>query len=526
MVLGQHLWQAIDWLFSRPRLVVWRNYNTSVYLAKHIMSSFIMAQRPALLLLFGLNLALLAGQQAHAQSLVYEAVNVDSVAAPRGGYPMLETFLKANVQKPLMAQVANVTGKVYVKAIVEPDGHLSDVQIARGIRPDCDREALRVVRLFNAWKPALKEGKPVRQTITYPIAFRPNEPFVYVAGQRIEYFDASQKPISGSELAAYQQATAVDSVSGLPNGPLIVYAVRNGKLRETVRLPLIRTVNKPAETGGPATYLLGHKQADGSWFGVVYTLDEAGNVLNRYDNGTLQNMSYASNGMVLSSGSFDGARSIMQWHKNGILKQIQTFEPSEHKSTNGQYRSMSVWDSTGQQLVMNGNGTARLYSLVSSRNNSTRQATLVETGAYVNGLKDGTWTGVYDDNSYRYTETFDKGKLTGGTARINEQEITYTDNLQPEFKGGAKELYAFLGQNIRYPADAQRARAQGKVFVSFTICTDGSLCDYDVLKGAHPALNEEALRVVKQSNGKWQPGFQRGEPVRVKYNLPVSFQLE
>ena len=79
---------------------------------------------------------------------------------------MLETFLTVNLQKPFMAQVANATGKVFVKAIVEPNGRISDVTLLRGFRPDCDKEALRVMRLFNAWKPAMKDGQPVRQAIT------------------------------------------------------------------------------------------------------------------------------------------------------------------------------------------------------------------------------------------------------------------------------------------------------------------------------------------------------------------------
>ena len=440
---------------------------------------------------------------------------------------MLETFLTANVQKPFMAQVANTKGRVFVNAIAEPDGHLSDVKIVRGLRPDCDREALRVMQLFTAWQPALKDGKPVRQVVSYPVTFRANAPVTYVAGQRMEYFDVAQKPISASQSAGYQQATAVDSVSGLPNGPLIVYAVRNGQLHETLRLPLVRTPENPAETGGPVRYRLGHKQADGSWFGTVYTLDEAGNVLNRYDNSTLQNISYDPSGLVRLSSDANGSRSSMQWHKNGILRQIQTFEPSEPKSTHGLYRTMMVLDSTGQPLVTNGNGTARMYSTVISRRDDALKTTLTETGAYADGLKDGVWKGIYADSSYRYQEAYDHGKPLGGTAIMaDNQKITYSATEQnPEFKGGTKELYAFLGQTIRYPADAQRAGAQGKVFVSFTVCTDGSLCDYEVVKGAHPALNEEALRVVKQSNGKWQPGLQRGVPVRVKYNLPISFQI-
>ena len=96
----------------------------------------------------------------------------------------------------------------------------------------------------------------------------------------------------------------------------------------------------------------------------------------------------------------------------------------------------------------------------------------------------------------------------------------------PEFAGGMQGMGQFLAQTLRYPVDAQRARAQGKVFISFVVCTDGTLCDYAVVRGAHPDLDQEALRVVKAMSGRWKPGIQRGQKVRVKYNLPVNFTLQ
>ncbi|QKZ15608.1 energy transducer TonB [Spirosoma sp. KUDC1026] len=86
-------------------------------------------------------------------------------------------------------------------------------------------------------------------------------------------------------------------------------------------------------------------------------------------------------------------------------------------------------------------------------------------------------------------------------------------------------LGQFLSSNLRYPASAQRERIQGRVFVSFVVCEDGSLCDYEVLKGIHPDVDEEALRVTKIMNGHWKPGIQRGKKVKVKYNLPINFSL-
>lgn len=106
-----------------------------------------------------------------------------------------------------------------------------------------------------------------------------------------------------------------------------------------------------------------------------------------------------------------------------------------------------------------------------------------------------------------------------------EDEIFTVVEQQPEFAGGMSALNQYLSKNIRYPAAAQRANVSGRVFVSFVVNTDGSIQDVAVLKGLGFGTDEEAVRVVK-SMPKWKPGKQSGRPVRVKYNLPINFQLE
>jgi len=106
-----------------------------------------------------------------------------------------------------------------------------------------------------------------------------------------------------------------------------------------------------------------------------------------------------------------------------------------------------------------------------------------------------------------------------------EDEVFTVVEQNPEFVGGQAAMYAWLSKNIKYPAAASRANISGKVFVSFTVNTDGSITDAQVLKGLGFGTDEEAVRVVK-SMPRWKPGKQSGRPVRVKYNLPISFQLE
>ncbi|MGY3055082.1 TonB family protein [Pedobacter sp. UYEF25] len=94
----------------------------------------------------------------------------------------------------------------------------------------------------------------------------------------------------------------------------------------------------------------------------------------------------------------------------------------------------------------------------------------------------------------------------------------------PEFPGGMKKFYEYLSRVIKYPKKAQNDNVQGKVFMTFIVEADGSLSDIQVLRGPSPEINEEAVRVIKDSP-KWNPGMQNKKAVRVKYNIAVSFSL-
>lgn len=96
---------------------------------------------------------------------------------------------------------------------------------------------------------------------------------------------------------------------------------------------------------------------------------------------------------------------------------------------------------------------------------------------------------------------------------------------QPEFPGGTKAMYEFLARNIRYPRAASDANVGGRVFLSFVITETGDVEDVQVLKGIGFGCDEEAVRVLSKFP-KWIPGKQRGIPVNVKYNLPISFKIE
>ena len=106
----------------------------------------------------------------------------------------------------------------------------------------------------------------------------------------------------------------------------------------------------------------------------------------------------------------------------------------------------------------------------------------------------------------------------------DENGVFQVVEQQPEFPGGMAELMKYLQKNIRYPKVCKEQRVQGRVILQFVVNADSTITDVNVVKPVNPSLDQEAVRVVK-AMPKWKPGEQRGEPVRVRFTLPVTFRL-
>lgn len=108
---------------------------------------------------------------------------------------------------------------------------------------------------------------------------------------------------------------------------------------------------------------------------------------------------------------------------------------------------------------------------------------------------------------------------------VAEEEIFIVVEDMPTFPGGDEARIRYLAENIRYPQMARESGIQGTVFVTFIVERDGTVTDVRVLRGIGGGCDEEAVRVIK-SMPKWNPGKQRGRPVRVQFNMPIRFTLQ
>ncbi|WP_254413171.1 M56 family metallopeptidase [Dyadobacter diqingensis] len=134
-----------------------------------------------------------------------------------------------------------------------------------------------------------------------------------------------------------------------------------------------------------------------------------------------------------------------------------------------------------------------------------------------------------DQKNNDLSETVDK---LSGQQKTEKKPVDLTGKKiytvveeQPNFPGGVKAMYKFLGDHIEYPKAAADANVQGRVFLSFVVTETGEMTDITVLKGIGFGCDAEAVRVLS-AFPKWEPAKQNGVPVNARYNLPINFQLE
>lgn len=115
---------------------------------------------------------------ANAQKTVVSQTNqkvydkVEQMPEYPGGMPAMIEFLQTNIKYPEDAVKQKVEGRVMVQFVVETDGSISDVHVAKQVFPSLDAEAIRVVQVMPKWMPGREKGKVVRVKYNLPIVFR------------------------------------------------------------------------------------------------------------------------------------------------------------------------------------------------------------------------------------------------------------------------------------------------------------------------------------------------------------------
>jgi protein TonB len=110
--------------------------------------------------------------------------------------------------------------------------------------------------------------------------------------------------------------------------------------------------------------------------------------------------------------------------------------------------------------------------------------------------------------------------------KIDPEKERFIVEIMPTFNGGdpAREFNKYILKSLHYPEVAAQNNVSGKVIVKFVINPEGRLVKAEVIRGVHPDLDNEALRVIN-SSPKWEPGIQSGHRVSVIYVFPINFVL-
>lgn len=96
---------------------------------------------------------------------------VEQEPTPQGGIQGFYEYLARSIQYPEDAKRKNIQGKVFLTFVIEKDGSLTDIKILRGVSPDIDAEAIRVLRNAPKWNPGMQGGRPVRVQYQVPLSF-------------------------------------------------------------------------------------------------------------------------------------------------------------------------------------------------------------------------------------------------------------------------------------------------------------------------------------------------------------------
>lgn len=433
-------------------------------------------------------------------------------------------FINATTQIPFLAKVANVQGSVRVRVKLDENNLPESYSINQSLRKDCDDEALRVVKLINIRN--LQNILVNKKAAIFEVPFFNSEKINYKNGEITEYFDKNKDRTDSVEISKFIRKYSIDSLSGLITGNVDYFEIKAKRLKQLGTF-LLKTDNfernlpDVLEHPSDSLQIIRYSVSNNLGFPDLF--------FNKYENGQVVNSgggnlsyTYFNNGRiksltVLIETTTEKTSNETKWYANGQI----AFEKSIiEKGVEITKKVISSWDTLGNQLVVNGNGNNIEFENYESK-------ILTNTGLIKNGLKEGTWIGKYSDGNLFYTEEYEAGKCVKGVANYGNEVVNYTNPIQnAEMIGGQKGFQMHLLTNLRYPIDAQMSRKTGKVHLAFEVCTDGSLCNYEILKKAAPTLDEEALRVIKLSSGKWKPALFRGKPIKTKFNLPISFNLE
>ena len=277
----------------------------------------------------------------------------------------------------------------------------------------------------------------------------------------------------------------------------------------------VRVIEEPDSTSTyfniKEYYKSGNRKMIGKLSSFFPSLEFEDRAITFYENGKRASIENFKDNVLIGSAYY--------YHFNGVIREERNYLEKDRNKLNPliKYTVIQVVDSSGNKFLDNmGNGTSEIIDREGNK----------ESGAYVNGFKNGVWKSYNAKLKENYEDNYEDGKLIfGKTIESNGNVINYDESEKlPQFVGGTNAFGNFLIKNLKYPVKSRNNNIQGIVYISFAVENDGNLSDFKIVKSVDEELDTEALRVIKLSP-KWIPAMKKGKPIRSLYSLPISFQL-
>eukprot|EP01137_Pigoraptor_chileana_P032693 Opistho-2@22473 len=315
----------------------------------------------------------------------------------------IQEFIEATVHIPFQARLANIQGVVAVRITMGYDNLPEKYELTQNLRDDCDKEALRVVKLINP--KYLNDKLAGKKSIVLEVPFF--NPFLlhFDKGYFIEYFGKDKKPYVGEE-PTYIRRYLVDSLSGLIKSNLeyFTYHRKELKLFEVTNLIIdsSRHVPKTELLENPSDSLIIHFRTARSNFDFPYFFQAV------YDNGIEssktfndETRTYYPNGSIesVSKETKEGKENvtkICKWFVNGLMASVIINTRNESGSID---RYLTVWDTQGKQIVQNGEGN---FEYCERKNGEV----IFHSGVVKEGLKEEQWKGKTTNGEVLFEETY------------------------------------------------------------------------------------------------------------------------
>lgn len=419
----------------------------------------------------------------------------------------LEKYLQASIRVPYSAYKDRITGNVVIKARKMTDNSLS-FEIQKSLRPDCDQEALRVVKMVSP-KLFLEALNTISEK-SFQFIFSQNKNIYYAEKFAVEYFDSNRKAVGEeSNDIKWIRRTLLDTINFIPTR--IDHIANDGDNKIMVKSDSVLIKYEKDDNQ------LIYSTSDDYQFGKSPFLGFFYPNKQRVTDFNNQMKSYHSNGSVssisekLAIDKDSDSKIVYSWYENSIpLSIVYTSKIKSERID----KYISIWDSLGTPLVQQGNGHGVFKTTEG-----------IEEGDVENGYKIGTWKKVNLLGKTLYEEEYKKGQLVKGVNFTKDKPITYKMiEKQAEYDGGIAALGRFLSANLEYPKTAQRDKITGKVYVQFVVGVKGNIQNIQVIKSIRSDVDGEAKRVVELMTN-WIPGEQRGVPVRSRFTIPINFAI-